>query len=211
MLTLFYAPNACSLASHIALEDAGAAFEAVRIDTAGGQQRTADYHQINPKGRVPALATERGILTESPAILAYIALRFAQARLAPIDDPFAFAEVQAFNNFISSSVHIAFAHVFRPARFAEGEDAAAAMRAFAPVAIGDYLGLIEERLADGRPYVHGDAYSISDPYLFVMARWLARDGVGDANRFPLILAHRARMNLRPSVRKVLAREGLAVI
>ena len=211
MLTLYYAPNSCALASHIALEDSGAAFETVQVDFASGEQRTPTYHAINPKGRVPALVTDRGILTENPAILSYVAQSFPEARLAPLDDHFAFAEVQAFNNYLSSSVHVAFAHVFRPARFAEGDEAAAAMRAYAPQAIGGYFSLIEQKLADGRPFVHGETYSISDPYLFVMARWLVRDGVGDPYRFLLVRAHRDRMNARPSVRKVLAREGLAVI
>jgi glutathione S-transferase len=83
MLTLFYAPTACSLASHIALEEAQADFEARRVDFAAGEQRSPDYLAINPKGRVPALVTPRGVLTETPAILAFIAQSFPEARLAP--------------------------------------------------------------------------------------------------------------------------------
>jgi glutathione S-transferase len=83
MLSLYYAPNTCALASHIALEEAGADYEPVFVDFAGGEQRKPDYLAINPKGRVPALVTERGILTETPAILAFIAQSFPAARLAP--------------------------------------------------------------------------------------------------------------------------------
>ena len=83
MLKLFYAPNTCALASHIALEEAGADYQTVRLDFRADEQRKPEYLAINPKGRVPALATDRGILTETPAILAFVAQSFPQAKLAP--------------------------------------------------------------------------------------------------------------------------------
>ena len=76
MFKLFYAPHTCALASHIALEEAGAAYEAVRLDFRANDQRKPEYLAINPKGRVPALVTEIGILTETPAILAFVAQSF---------------------------------------------------------------------------------------------------------------------------------------
>jgi glutathione S-transferase len=97
MMKLYYAAHTCALASHIALEEAGAEYSTARISFAAEQQRSPEYLAINPKGRVPALVTERGILTETPAMLAFIAQSFPKARLAPLDDPFSFAEVQAFN------------------------------------------------------------------------------------------------------------------
>ena len=96
MLTLYYATNTCALASHIALEEAGADYETRWIDFGAAEQTKPDYLEINPKARVPSLATERGVLTENPAILAYIAQTHPQAKLAPLDDPFAFAELQSF-------------------------------------------------------------------------------------------------------------------
>src|SRR5258708_32618839 len=110
MIKLFHSPHACSLASHIALEEAAAPYEAVRIDFSKSQQREPKYLAINPKGRVPALVTDAGILTETPAILAFIAQGFPKAGLAPLDDPFAFAQVQAFNSYLCSTVHVAHAH-----------------------------------------------------------------------------------------------------
>src|SRR6516162_11835133 len=100
MFTLYYAPHTCALASHIALEDAGAAYELKRIDFGKTEQRSPDYLAINPKARVPTLITPRGVLSETPAILAFIAQSFPKARLAPIEDPFAFAEVQVFNSYL---------------------------------------------------------------------------------------------------------------
>jgi len=113
MIKLYYAPHTCSLASHIALEEAGADYSTVRIDFAKQEQRGEEYIAINPKGRVPAMATDRGILTETPAMLAFIAQTFPRARLAPVEDAFAFAQVQAFNSFLCSTVHVAHAHRMR--------------------------------------------------------------------------------------------------
>src|SRR5579862_4850057 len=99
MLKLFHAWGSCSLALLIALEEAGADYELVVISTKDGDQRQPDYLAINPKGRVPALITDRGVLTETPAMLAYIAQSWPAAKLAPLEDPFAFAQAQAFNSY----------------------------------------------------------------------------------------------------------------
>jgi glutathione S-transferase len=99
MFTLYYAVNTCSLATHIALEDAGADYELRRIDFARTEQQSPDYLKVNPKARVPALVTPSGILTETPAMLAFIAQSFLEAALAPLDDAFAFAEMQSFNSY----------------------------------------------------------------------------------------------------------------
>ena len=119
MLTLYYATNTCALASHIALEEAGAAYETRWVDFGAAEQTKPEYLAINPKGRVPALVTERGVLTETPAILAYIAQSYPEARLAPLDDPFAFAELQAFMSYLCSTVHVAHAHRARGYRWAD--------------------------------------------------------------------------------------------
>ena len=140
MLKLFYSPHACSLASHIALEEAGAAYTAVRVDFANNEQRRPEYLAVNPKGRVPALVTDNGILTETPAILAFIAQSFPQAGLAPLDDPFAFAQVQAFNSYLCSTVHVAHAHRMRGNRWADEPAAIAEMKRKVPQSVGAAYG-----------------------------------------------------------------------
>src|ERR1700693_4975166 len=129
-MKLYYAAHTCALASHIALEEAGADYSTVRIDFAANEQRRPEYLAINPKGRVPALVTDRGILTETPAMLAFIAQSFPQACLAPLDDPFAFARVQAFNSYLCSTVHVAHAHRMRSYRWADNPAAIQVMAAF---------------------------------------------------------------------------------
>ncbi|RMI21573.1 glutathione S-transferase family protein [Sinorhizobium meliloti] len=202
MLKLFYTPGTCSLASHIALEEAGAGYEVHRVDFSKAEQTKPDYLTINPKGRVPALVTDRGILTETPAILAYIAQSFPKARLAPLDDPFEFARLQSFLSYLCSTVHVAHAHARRPARWADDPAAQEAMKAKVPQNMADCFALIERTMFVG-PFVRGDAYSVADPYLFTIAGWLESDGV-DPARFPRILDHRNRMAERPAVAKVLA-------
>ena len=207
MLKLFYAPGACSLAPHIALEEAGADYEVERVSLQKGGQRLPAYLAINPKGRVPALQTDRGVLTENPAILGYIAQSFPSAALAPNGDAFAFGDMQAFNLFLAATVHVAFAHAFRPERYADGEEAASAMRAKAPEALASAFALIEEKLADGRPFVHGEGYTVSDPYLFVFEGWLDGRGLGRLADFPSAADHYARIKERPAIQKVLAAEA----
>lgn len=203
-LKFYYAPNTCALASHIALVEAGADFESVRLDFGANDQRKPEYLALNPKGRVPALAVDGNILTETPAILAFVAQSFPKARLAPLDDPFAFARVQAFNSYLCSTVHVAHAHRMRGYRWADDPAAIAAMQKKAPAAVGECFALIERDMLAG-PWVMGDAYTISDPYLFTLAQWMEADGL-DTARFPKVLDHRRRMSDRPAVRRALAEE-----
>lgn len=204
MMKLYYAAHTCALASHIALEDAGAEYSTVRISFAAEEQRKPEYLAINPKGRVPALVTERGILTETPAMLAFIAQSFPQARLAPLDDPFAFAEAQAFNSYLCATLHVAHAHRMRGYRWADDPAAIEAMKRKVPDSVGACYELIESKMLRG-PWVMGDSYTICDPYLFTMAQWLEGDGL-DPSRFPKVRNHRERMSERTPVRKALAEE-----
>jgi len=204
MLKLYYAPGTCALASHIALQEAGATYTIERIDFKINQQNSPEYLAINPKGRVPALVTDRGILTETPAMLAFIAQGFPQAKLAPLHDPFEFAQAQAFNSYLCSTVHVAHAHRVRGYRWATDEASFADMKRKVPQTVGAGFALIERGMLRG-PWVLGETYTICDPYLFTLAQWLEGDGV-DLSTLPRVMGHRARMAERPAVRKALAEE-----
>lgn len=97
MLTLYITPGTCSRASHIALAESGLDYQVSLIRFAEGEQRSPAYLKVNPKGRVPALMTDKGVLTETVALLPYIAQLVPEKNLAPLDDPFLFAKMQAFN------------------------------------------------------------------------------------------------------------------
>lgn len=204
MFTLYYAPHTCSLASHIALLDAGARYELKRIDFRKTEQQSTDYLAINPKARVPAMVTPRGILTETPAILAFIAQSFPQSRLAPIDDPFEFAQVQAFNSYLCSTVHVAHAHRMRGYRWADDPAAIEAMKKKVPESVTACFELIEREMLKG-PWVMGNNYTIADPYLFTLAQWIEADGV-NPTRIPRVIEHRARMMERANATKAISEE-----
>jgi glutathione S-transferase len=204
MLKLYYAPGTCALASHIALAEAGAPYTTEKVDFKTNQQNSPEYLGINPKGRVPSLVTDRGILTETPAMLAFIAQSFPQAKLAPSDDAFAFAQVQAFNSYLCSTVHVAHAHKGRGYRWATDEASFADMKRMVPKSVGASFALIERNMLKG-PWVMGESYTICDPYLFTIAQWLEGDSV-DLAALPKVADHRRRMAERPAVRKALAEE-----
>ncbi|MDQ7249481.1 glutathione S-transferase family protein [Dongia sedimenti] len=201
MLKFFFGPQSCALASHIALEEAGADYEAVRLDLKAGDQRKPDYLKVNPKGRVPALVTDRGVLTENPAILAFIAQTHPEKKLAPLDDAYAFGRIQAFNAYLCATVHVAHAHKLRGYRWADEQSSFDDMKRKVPETVAACFELIENELLEG-PWVAGAGFSIADPYLFTLSSWLEGDGV-DPKRFPKVLDHRNRMAERPAVQKVL--------
>lgn len=202
MYKFYYFSNSCSVASHIALEHAGADYEAIRVDFANEEQRKDSYLAINAKGRVPALDTPRGTLTENPAILMFISQTFPDAGLAPLNDAYLMAQVHSFNAYLSSTVHVAHAHGVRGIRWADDAAAIREMKRKTPEVVGDCFELIETRMFKG-PWVMGDQYSICDMYLFTIAQWLEADEV-DATRFPQVLEHRTRMLENVVVKKVLA-------
>ena len=200
MLTLYTSSGSCSRASHIALEESGLDFEVRLLDFSKSEQRQPDYLAINPKGRVPALATDQGVLTESPAILAHIAALAPAGLLAPTD-PFAFARMQAFNLYLATTIHVAHAHGRRASRWSDDAAAQASMAAKVTQNMRDGFALIEADLTGD--WVMGDAYTVADPYLFTFAGWLETDGV-DIAEFPRVQSHFERMQARPAVVRALA-------
>src|SRR6266478_4408527 len=176
MLKLYYAPGTCALASHIALAEAGAPYTTEKVDFKTNQQNSPEYLGINPKGRVPSLVTDSGILTETPAMLAFIAQSFPLAELAPSDDAFMFAQVQAFNSYLCSTVHVAHAHKGRGYRWATEEASFADMKRMVPKSMAGAFDLIEKGMLKG-PWVMGDQYTICDAYLYTVALWLEGDSV----------------------------------
>lgn len=204
MLEIYFAPDTCALASMIALEEAGAAYATHKIDFADAAQKAQGFLEINPKARVPALVTSEGVLTETPAILAYVAQSFPAAGIAPVNDPYAFAKVQEFNSFICSTLHVAHAHRMRGYRWADDPAAIAEMQRKAPEAVAENYGLVESAMLHG-PWVMGDDYTVCDGYLFTLSRWMEDDKV-DPDRFPKVKAHRERVGARSQVKRALERE-----
>lgn len=211
-MLLYTFPYSCAFASHLALECAGADYEITRVDF-GPTRRSKDsgYHKINPKGRVPALVTEDGILTETPAILVYIAQQHPEANLLPAD-PWQFAQLQSFNSYLCSTVHVAHAHKYRGYRWADEQSSYDDMQKKVPQTMTECFSLIEESLLKA-PWVMGEQFTIADLYLFTMTRWLEGDGV-DVSKLPGVMEHMQRMLALDFVQRVIemeqARPGISV-
>lgn len=205
MYQLFYAAKTCSLATLIVLEEVGAKYELITLDFSKTEEHSTEYLRVNPKARVPALKTPRGILTETPAILVYLAQEFPNSKLIPLDDGFEFAKIQEFNSYLCSTLHVAHAHRMRGNRWADDPEAILSMQKKVPETVGACFEYIEQNYLKN-DWVMGDRYTIADPYLFTLAGWLEDDGV-DPAKFPVIMAHRARMLERLSVKNALRAES----
>ena len=205
-MIFYYAPQTVSVASHITLNETAAEYETRVLNFGVTDQQSDDYLQVNPKGRVPALVTDQGILTETPAILAFLGQTFPEANLIPQNDPFAFAKIQEFNAYLCATVHVAHAHRMRGSRWVDDEAAMQSMQAKVPQTMSECFRLIETEMFKG-PWVMGDHYTICDPYLFTISNWLEGDSV-DINDFPTIADFNQRMRQRDSVKPVLELHGL---
>lgn len=202
-MLLYFKPGACSLSSRITLTELGLPYQAVQVDTdAGTAENGTDYRTINPKGYVPALEIEPGVvITENPAILQYLADRAPQAGLAPAMGTLDRARLQEWLNFTSSELHKAFSPWFS-GRALEGDD-----KVRVEANLARRIGDVERGLSDGRPYVLGHNFSVADAYLFVVLNWANFIG-RDLTAWPNVAAYVARVAARPAVHKALAAEGL---
>lgn len=205
MLTLHYAPGTCSLVSHIALHEADTPHEARRIDLAKGEQQGEEFLAVNPHGRVPALVTPQGTITENVAILNYLADSFGAEGSVPTDDPYARARANQLLGWFSSSVHIAFAQIFRPNRFSPLDEAHGAISDGGRAALGSHFNELDDLCGSG--WLAGDGFTAADGYAAVFHRW-ARLRKFDMSVYPRWTALVSRVVERPAVVRALEKEGL---
>lgn len=200
-MKLFYSPGACSMASHIVLNEIGQPFDIEKVDTTAKKTETgADYRTINPKGKVPALVMGAEVLTEGPSILQFIADRAANEGLAPKAGTMARARVNELLNFTGTELHVAFHPLFNPA----ADDSAKDM---ARKAVGKKFDWLESRLSDGRDYLTGANFTIADAYAFVVSNWANFTGI-DLGTWPNLKAFVERVAMRPATQATLKAEGL---
>lgn len=199
MLTLHYAPHTISIAVAIALEEAGLAYDAVKVDFANAAQTKAPYLAVNPKGRVPALVTGAGTLTETGAILEYIAATSGQ--MMP-DTPFLAAQMRETMYYLGTTMHVNHAHKMRGHRWADQQSSFDDMKAKVPETIAASCTYLEDKLTL-EPFV-SPSFSIADPYLFMLLTWVPGDGVA-LSAYPKLSAFHAMMRDRASVQAVTAK------
>lgn len=198
-MKLYFSPGACSLASHIALREAGLPFEAVQVDLRAKKTKAGeDFAALNPKGYVPVLQLDDGsLLSEGPAILQYVADRKPDSKLAPANGTLDRYRLQEWLAYINSEVHKTFGGFFNPAATPEQKEA------LKPV-LAKRLGYVEQHLAQ-RDWLVGDGFTVADAYLYVVLGWSGFVGF-DLAPFPKLQAFRARVAQRPAVQAAQAAE-----
>ncbi len=195
-MKLYYAPQTISIAVAIALNEAGVEYTPVMLNFPTGEQAKPAYLAINPKGRVPAIVTQQGIVTETGALLDYVAALAPKANLVP-DDPFKAAQMRSVMYYLASTMHVNHAHRVRGQRWADQQSSFDDMAQKAPLTMTESCHFIEDHALQG-PYVMGGDITLADCYLFIVSTWLEGDGV-TVSDFPKITAFRDLMNTRASV------------
>ncbi|WP_093973358.1 glutathione S-transferase family protein [Boseongicola aestuarii] len=196
-MKLYWAPGTIASASAIVLEEGNVHWEGIRLNFREGDQMKPAYHAVNPKGRVPALVTPGGVLTETGAILEYLAAT-AVPGLVPVD-PLHAARMREVMYYLASTMHVNHAHKMRGSRWADDERSWADMKAKVPETMAASCAYIED-LVEG-PFLFGDHVTLADAWLYTISTWLEADGV-DVSRFPKLEAFREAMSARTSVKAV---------
>ena len=206
-IALYYSPGACSLAPHIVLEELGIPYEARRISTATGEQRSPEYLKINPRGRVPALVVDGKVLVENVAILTFLGGGFPAKGLWP-EQTWDQAQALSFMAWLADTVHPAFAHIYRAERYVSDSACIEAVKAGGRTSFGDCLREIDRLLA-GKRWAIGNRFSVVDAYLLVFYRWGNRNAM-PVKDLPHYTALVERLLARPAVKKVMADEGITL-
>ena len=208
-LQLYFAPNSSALAPLVALEEIDIPYGLNRLDLAAGDQRKPDYLKVNPRGRVPALVVDGQPVTEVLAILTYLAHRYPHSELLPLADPLRLAKAYEVMSWFASTVHVAFAQIARPERYADDETVKAALATPGEARFARTLTDIERLAQAPGPWLLGENFSVVDAYALVIWRWAERRQI-DTGRYPAWSAKAARAFARPSVVRALRREAAPV-
>ena len=200
-MKLYYSPGACSLSPHIALHEAGLAFQAIPAPTKTHKLPDGtDYYTINPLGYVPLLELDDGTrLAEGPAIVQYIADQAPAKQLAPANGTIDRYKLQSWLTFIGTELHKGFSPLFNPATPEE-------YKTIAKDRLTSRLRWVNEQL-EGKQYLMGDTFTVADGYLFTVTNWAPRVGV-DIAGLAALGAYRARVAARPAVQAAMKAEGL---
>lgn len=200
-MKLYYAPGACSLASHIVLQETGQAFEISKVDLrAKTTQDGEDFTKINPYGYVPSLRLDDGIvLNEGVAIMQYLADKSPDSNLVPVNGSFERYKLQAMLTFINSELHKMIGGLFNPSLTDEAKQAVVGR-------IESRLNTFSDQLGDDK-FAVNNQYSVADAYLFTVLNWLKIFKI-DIQQWPKLAAHATMMFERPAVQAAMKAEGL---
>ena len=206
-IKLYYAPGACSLASHIVIEETGLPYEAQKMNLAEGDQKKPEYLKLNPRGRVPTVVVNDEVITENVGILTYFGGGYPDKGLWP-KKTWDQAKLVSSMAWLSNTVHPAYGHIVRPERYADDDAAKEAIKAKGKSNFWGYLQEID-KLLTGKKYCFDSHYTVIDPYLLVFYRW------GNRSKMPVkdlknYTALADRVLSREAVHKVMQDEGITM-
>jgi glutathione S-transferase len=204
---LYYAPGACSFASHIALEEVGIPYDTQRLDLAAGDQRKPEYLKLNPRGRVPTLVVDGHVLTENVGIMTYLAGGYPKAGVWP-KDTWHQAMAVSTMAWLSNTVHTTYGHIVRPSRYADDPEVQEAIKAKARASYEDLMKEIDSLLT-AKKWAIANQYTVVDGYLLVFYRWANRQKL-PVRSLANYTAHAERVLARPAVKKVMADEAITL-
>ena len=208
MLTLYYSPGVCSMASHIGLEESGVPYEKRPTLLPKGEHKSEAYLKVNPRGKVPSLDVDGKVITENTAILTYIGRRYPEKNLLP-KDPIEEARCISTMAWFSNSVHPPYTHYVRPERFAEEESAQATVKETGKKTFWTQCTEIDS-LLQGKEWIMGSQFTVADGYALVFYGWGLRAGL-PMQDLKAYTAWKDRMVKRPAVRKVLESEESVIL
>ncbi|MDZ7910117.1 MAG: glutathione S-transferase N-terminal domain-containing protein [Gemmobacter sp.] len=205
-LKLYFAPGACSFVPHAMLELSGAAFEPTSVKLHKGEQRSAEYLALNPRGQVPVLVDGGEVVTQIVAILLHLDAKLPQAGILPATG---LARTRALSTLVwmNNTVHPTFTHVFMPQKFTDDEAAQKAVQAFARKTYRDLLGEIEAMAVRATPWLAGEQPSALDAYALTLLRWGGYAGI-DPTTLPATWDLAQRFAALPAVARAIERERL---
>lgn len=202
---LYFSPGAVSMATHMALEEAGISYTLEPVLIKEGQQLSEQYRRVHPLGRLPALEVEPGVvLTETPALLAYVAGLSPALKLLP-ESGLARARADEWMSLLASAVHVTFISFFRPDRYTSDDAARAALKVDGKQRFSDMLRYVESRLPE-QGFALGEHYSLVDTYLSVFFLWARRFEL-PTQELPRYARLFSTVLPRPAVRRALEQEG----
>ena len=198
MYKLYFAPGSAAMAPHAMLEDIGAPFELVKIDTKTGEQRSADYLRLNPHARVPTLVYDGDrVMYESTAICLFLADRHPDVPFVPARDSKDRGPFLQWMAYLTNTVQEACMHWWHPEKFVDGAGQQEAVKRSAERRTAEMFRFLDGQLRG--PFLCGETFYICDYYAAMLARW---------TRAMATPAHTNR-NVNRLIRAVMQRPGYA--
>lgn len=209
-LQLYYAPGACSFIPHVLLETTGTAFEPTMVKLHKGEQQSAEYKAINPRGQVPVLVHDGQVVTQILAIIGYLNDLFPEMGYLP-REPLARAKVMETLAWMNNTVHPTFTHIFMPQKFTNNTAVHGDLRSHSTELyrglLGELQALVQRAEAAGQPWLGGDKFGPLDAYTLTLTRWGSLAGINPED-YPALWAFVQRVATQPGVARVIERERL---